>query len=56
MQGRMVDGLRVRVPKQKPATAAVAPNARARAEQPATAGNSQAPLDAYEDLEDEIPF
>jgi hypothetical protein len=55
-QGQQVDAIRVRVPKQKPATTNVAPNARTRAEQPAMAGNGPAPVEAYEDLDDEIPF
>jgi hypothetical protein len=51
--GQMVDAIRVRVPKQKPATASVAPNARARAE----AAPPTPPVTAYEDeLDDEIPF
>jgi hypothetical protein len=53
-QGRMVDGLRVRVPRQAPARASVAPNARARAEQPAMA-EAGGYADLNDDL-DEVPF
>lgn len=48
--GRMVDGLRVRVPSRRQSSGpAMAPNARARAE--ATERESPAP-----DLDDDIPF
>ena len=51
-QGRMVDGLRIRVPPPKrQAAAAIAPNARERAM--ATAG-AQRPDD--DPLDDDIPF
>lgn len=50
-QGRMVDGLRVRVLPAK-ASASIAPNARDRAAQAPTA----APNYADELLDDEIPF
>ena len=52
-QGRMVDGLRVRIPRQAPARAQIAPNAAARAQQP------MPPVAAYDDGFDdsaEIPF
>ena len=52
-QGRMVDGLRVRIPRQAPARAQIAPNAAARAQQPTMANNSYADLN--DDL-DEVPF
>ena len=54
-QGKQVEGLRVRMPAAGPASARVAPNARARAEQPAD--NPPAPADAYDDgFDDEVPF
>ena len=54
-QGRMVDGLRVRIPRQAPARASVAPNARERAM--ASANDAPPPVAAYDDgLDDEIPF
>ena len=48
-QGKMVDGLRIRVPRPRTASqsATIAPNARARAE---------APPPAPDDFDDEIPF
>jgi hypothetical protein len=58
-QGRMVDGLRVRVPRQAPARAQAAPNARDRAEQPAMAEAHAAggqPFDDGFDDDSEIPF
>lgn len=52
-QGRMVDGLRVRVPPPKAGgDVNVAPNARDRAEQ----GQPTPPASAYDELDDEIPF
>jgi hypothetical protein len=55
MQGKMVDGLRVRIPRQAPARASVAPNARERAM--ASANEAPPPVAAYDDgLDDEIPF
>ena len=49
--GRMVDGLRVRVPRQRAASTNIAPNARDRAEPPPPAD------DGYRgDDDQEIPF
>ncbi len=62
-QGRMVDGLRVRIPRQAPARAQTTPNARDRAGQsyedittttPRMPPNM--PAAAYDELDDEIPF
>lgn len=54
-QGRMVDGLRVRIPRQATARAQVAPNARDR--EMASANEAPPPVDTYDDgLDDEIPF
>lgn len=49
-QGKMVDGLRIRVPRPRPAaTPTFAPNARDRAAQASSAGSSDG-------FDDEIPF
>lgn len=58
--GSMVDTLRVRVPRQKPGSASVAPNARARAEAeynpPAPAPPAERGGSFNEELDDDIPF
>ena len=62
-QGKLVDGIRIRIPQQRsqqqpiPARASVAPNARTRADADYNPPPPPAPVNGgYSELDDEIPF